>query len=123
MDAIVLDALERVFIPLVTLAGGWFAHLFRTKQKKEKDILDNVQQILKIQKTYIEEQQGVIIESKNVIKRLEAKLDKKNKSIRQANRCRFTNEGEGCPVLVQEEHFDDLDCDKCEYKNNDTCRN
>ena len=42
MDGTVIEVLERVGIPILTLFGGWFAHVFRSKQKKEQDILQNV---------------------------------------------------------------------------------
>ncbi len=114
-----IELMQSVIIPVMTAVGGWFASTWRNKQKKEADVLSNVQQILAIQKSYIEEQQGTIVETKNMNKRLEAKLDKKNKSIRQANRCKYTNEGPGCPVLESEEKFDTCsnDCSNCELKN------
>ena len=111
----IIDLLQNIVLPSFTAVCGWFASVWRTKQKKEKDVLDNVQQILSLQKSYIEEQAGTIKESKDINKRLEAKLDKKNKSIRQANKCKYTNEGDGCPVLTSEERFDDCqaDCKTC----------
>lgn len=113
---IVVDILERVGIPILTLFGGWFAHLFRTRQKKEQDILSNVQQILAMQKQYIAEQDEENKRTRDINKRLEAKLDGKNKSIRKANWCKYTNEGEGCPVLNQEEKNDGEDkCETCKY--------
>ena len=111
---IVVDILERVGVPILTLMGGWFAHLFRTRQKKEQDILSNVQQILAMQKQYIAEQDEENKHTRDINKRLEAKLDGKNKSIRKANWCKYTNEGEGCPVLHQEEKNDGDHYDKCE---------
>ena len=110
-----LEILRDIGIPILTLIGGWFAHMFRTKQKKESDILDNVKQILEMQKSYIEEQASTIKETKDMNKRLERKLDKKDRSIRKANGCRFTNEGEGCPVLNQEDKGEYDKCDGCEY--------
>ena len=56
MDSVVIELLERVGIPTLTLIGGWFAHVFRSKQRKEQDILSNVQQILNLQKEYIDQQ-------------------------------------------------------------------
>ena len=114
-DPLYLEILRDIGVPILTLIGGWFAHLFRTKQKKEQDILSNVQQILTMQKAYIEEQAGTIKETKDMNKRLERKLDKKDKSIRKANICKFTNEGEGCPVLNQEERGEYDKCEGCEY--------
>lgn len=112
------DIANTIILPSLTAVGGWFASVWRSKQKKEADVLDNVKQILELQKEYITEQQEVIAENKNMIKRLEAKLDRKSKSIRQANRCKYTNEDDGCPVLVCEEKFDESapECSTCKYK-------
>lgn len=111
--SLVLALLKDVGIPLLTLIGGWFAHLFRTKQKKENDILSNVQQILTMQKTYIAEQDAENKKTRDMNARLERKLDDKRESIRQANKCKYTAEGDGCPVLIHEDALDDR-CKNCE---------
>lgn len=111
----VLVLLKEIGLPILALIGGWFAHLFRSKQKKEQDILANVQQILTMQKDYIEEQASTIAASNSINKRLEAKLDKKNRSIRKANFCKFSQEGDGCPVLKQEEKCEFDKCETCPY--------
>lgn len=107
-----------ILIPILTLIGGWFAHLIRSKQKKESDILENVQQILSLQSEYIEKQDAENKKTRDMNARLEKKLDDKRRSIRQANRCKHTNEGEGCPVLSMEEKFEtcSLDCNNCKMK-------
>lgn len=106
---------QTVILPTVTAIGGWFASIWRSKQKKEADILDNVKQILELQKAYIEEQANTIKETKEMVQRLEKKLDKKSKSIRKANFCKYTSEGDGCPVLMQEEKCEQDKCESCEY--------
>lgn len=115
MDTALIDGFERVLLPILTLLGGWFGHLFRSKQKKESDILDNVKQILVLQKAYIEEQAGMLKETKDMNRRLEKKLDRKDRSIRRANICKFTSEGDGCPVLDSEEKFETDYCADCTY--------
>ena len=115
MDTALIDGFERVLLPILTLLGGWFGHLFRSKQKKESDILDNVKQILVLQKAYIEEQAGMLKETKDMNRRLEKKLDRKDRSIRRANICKFTSEGDGCPVLGSEEKFEPDYCADCAY--------
>lgn len=107
-----------ILIPILTLIGGWFAHLIRSKQKKESDILENVQQILSLQSEYIEKQDAENKKTRDMNARLEKKLDDKRRSIRQANRCKHTNEGDGCPVLSMEEKFEtcNLDCNNCKMK-------
>lgn len=119
METSIVEILERVLLPILGLVGGWFAHLFRSKQKKEADILDNVMQILNMQKDYIKEQDSQNKETRDINKRLEAKLDRKNKSIRKANWCKYTNEDDGCPVLVNEEKYEDDRCQTCKYHEND----
>lgn len=115
MDTALIDGFERVLLPIITLLGGWFGHLFRSKQKKESDILDNVKQILVLQKSYIEEQASMLKETKDMNRRLEKKLDKKDRSIRRANICKFTSEGDGCPVLSSEEKYETDYCADCAY--------
>ena len=120
--SVIIDLLRDVALPAFTAVAGWFASVWRTKQKKEKDVLDNVTQILALQKKYIAEQDEENKKTRDMNKRLEAKLDGKNKSIRKANWCKFTNEGDGCPVLNQEEkndidHYDK--CETCKYHEDD----
>lgn len=119
-SAVFIDIVEKIVLPLLTLFVGSIWQKFRTRQKKEADILANVQQILQLQKDYIAEQDEENKKTRDMNKRLEAKLDGKNKSIRKANWCKFTNEGDGCPVLKQEEKNDDYNkCDICKYNQED----
>ena len=115
---VILVLLKDVGIPLLALIGGWFAHLFRTRQKKEQDILSNVQQILTMQKEYIAEQDADKKKTRDMNARLEKKLDDKRESIRQANKCKYTATGEGCPVLIHEDYLDEK-CKNCEMNKND----
>lgn len=122
MDTAVIDVAERVLIPIITLAGGWFGHLIRSKQKKEQDILANVQQILQMQKDYIADQDAENKKTRDMNARLEKKLDDKRESIRKANKCKFTAEGDGCPVLKHEDYLDEK-CKNCDLKNHADCTN
>lgn len=115
MDAIVVDVLERVGIPALTLLGGWFGHKFRSKQQKESDILENMKQILEAQTAYIERQDTRYRELEEHLYATEHKLDNKRASIGKANKCKFTNEDEGCPVLAHEDYLDEK-CKQCELK-------
>ena len=118
---ILLEILRDVGIPALTLIGGWFAHMFRTKQKKEADVLDNVQQILQLQKDYIAEQDAENKKTRDMNARLERKLDEKRESIRKANKCKYTSEGDGCPVLIHEDYLDEK-CKNCDLKNHADCK-
>lgn len=107
-------------LPIVMGVLGWLGSSYRNKQKKEGDILANVERIVDLQDKHIQKAEATIVKSEKLIQRLEAKLDRKNKSVRAANKCKFTNEGNGCPVLAQEEkneHIYELDCANCEHKN------
>lgn len=119
---IVLLILEKIGLPLITLIGGWFAHMFRTKQKKEMDVLANVQQILQMQKEYIADQDAENKKTRDMNARLERKLDEKRESIRQANKCPHTAVGDGCPVLVHEDYLDEK-CKNCNLKDNADSKN
>ena len=119
----VIDVVERIGLPILTLIGGWFAHLFRSKQKKEADILANVQQILSLQSDYIAKQDSENKKTRDMNARLEKKLDDNRESIRQANKCQFTAEGDGCPVLNHEDKLDEK-CKNCKLAHcDDNCEN
>jgi hypothetical protein len=112
----------QIALPVVTGLVGWFTNAYRNKQKKEGDILDNVQRIIDIQDAHIKKSEESLAKSESLNKRLEAKLDRKSKSVRAANKCKYTNEGNGCPVLVQEEkneHCYDINCTNCEHLNHE----
>lgn len=117
-----VDILQSVGIPILTLIGGWFAHLFRSRQKKEADVLDNVKQVLKIQQDYIADQDKENKKTRDMNARLERKLDEKWESIRKANKCKYTNEDDGCPVLKHEDMLDEK-CKNCNLKQNADCEN
>lgn len=120
MEFDIMELLKSVALPVVTGFLGWVYSKYRNKQEREKDILDNVQRIIDLQDAQIKKQEDALNKANNVNQRLEAKLDRKNKSVRQANKCPFTTEGDGCPVLAQEEkneHCYDLDCAKCDHHN------
>lgn len=116
------DILTTAVVPIVTAALGWFSNAYRNKQKKEGDIMVNFKEMMSIQtdfisrlKANIDERDETLGETKNIVKRLEAKLDQKEKSIRKANFCKYSNEGDGCPVLVHEEAKDTTICNNCEH--------
>lgn len=114
---IIIELLERIGLPILTLLGGWFGHMFRTKQKKEGDILENMKQILTMQSDYITSQDDRNKKNVDMIARLERKLDDKRDSIRQANRCK-TVPADGCPVLNHEDYLDEK-CKNCEMNRHD----
>lgn len=108
-------------LPIVTLILGWLTSSYRNKQKKENETITNFQLMRDADKEFMTDLKNELVESKNLRKRLEAKLDRKNKSIRKANNCPHTNEGDGCPVLNQEEINErvyDEGCRLCEHHPN-----
>ena len=112
----------QIALPVVSGLVGWFTSSYRNKQKKESDIIVNFQAMRDADRQFIEECRADLKESRDMNKRLEAKYNRKCKSVRAANKCKYTNEGNGCPVLAQEEkneHIYDVDCAKCEHHNNE----
>lgn len=108
-------------LPVLTALIAWLANAYRNKQKKEHDILDNVQRIVDLQNAHIMKAEAALEKSDRQNQRLDAKLDRKNKSIRKANNCKYTNAGDGCPVLNQEEINErvyDEGCRLCEHHPN-----
>ena len=108
--SILSEILQNIGLPLITGIMGWYGSMWRSLQRKDKDILD-------IQKKFIEEQQGTIEETKKMNKRLEGKLDKEYKCVLQAFKCKYSNVGDDCPVLLLEERYDnDTVCEDCKLK-------
>ena len=108
--SILSEILQNIGLPLITGIMGWYGSMWRSLQRKDKDMLD-------IQKKFIEEQQGTIEETKKMNKRLEGKLDKEYKCVLQAFKCKHSNVGDGCPVLLLEERYDnDTVCEDCKLK-------
>lgn len=108
----------QIALPIVTGVVGWATNAYRNAQKKESDIITNFKAMRDADREFIEECRADLKESRNLNKRLEAKYNRKCKSVRAANKCKFTNEGDGCPVLRQEEsneHIYDADCVGCEH--------
>jgi len=98
-------------LPIVTLFAGWFGQAWKSKAQKKADELDNTQQIISMQRNYIEQQQGELKRFSEQCKKMEDKLDDKREAIRQANKCAHVKKGGSCPVLVRD---DELGCGKCE---------
>ena len=102
-------------LPTLTLFAGWFGQAWKSKAQKKADDLDNTKQIITIQHDYIAEQQKTLIAVNRTNAEIQAKLDRKNKSIRQANNCKYTNRDGGCPVLIHEEKSDIDRCETCKF--------
>ncbi len=117
-SSVIIEILKDIGLPIVTAIGGWFASVWRNKQKKEGDILDNVKQILESQKQYIADQDKENKKTRDMNARLEKELRQKSFSIRRANSCKYTAEGDGCPVLAHEEEMEEK-CKNCEMNSHD----
>ena len=107
-----------IISPIIGGVIGWLTSAYRNKQKKESDIISNFKEMRDADREFILECRADLKESRDLNKRLEAKYNRKCKSVRAANKCKFTSEGDGCPVLAQEERneriYDD-DCANCEH--------
>lgn len=107
-----------IISPIIGGVIGWLTSAYRNKQKKESDIISNFKEMRDADREFILECRADLKESRDLNKRLEAKYNRKCKSVRAANKCKFTSEGDGCPVLAQEERNEriyDADCANCEH--------
>lgn len=115
---------------LVTGIIGWFGNAYRNKQKKEKDVLDNVQLIIDIQNQRIakdeqerQEFRAELADSKRDRLEMEHRLDLKRWSIRKALNCKYVNSDGGCPVIQQEEKNEQsiaqFKCETCKFQNDE----
>lgn len=107
-------------LPILTALIAWFANAYRNKQKKEHDILDNVQQIIDMQNKHIERCDAQIAKRDELLQKreaeyhkLEGKYEHKVKAVKEAYDCR--HDTNLCPVLIYDKkhHI----CDTCELKN------
>ena len=93
MNDVVLQVASSVVAGLL----GWFTSAYRNKQKRENDIIDNIQRILEIQDKKIGEQDKRI-----------STIETENKAyrwiIRQAYNC--TTDNRNCPVLNEQYRID-----------------
>lgn len=113
------ELLTNFALPILTALIAWFGNAYRNKQKKEHDVLDNVQQIIEMQKEYISGQNKTLSDTKVMLSRINNKLDYKSASIRKAYNCKVPSEE--CPVLIHESKIKThTDCDSCEHNPN-TC--
>ena len=102
-----------IIAPTLTALLGWFASAWRSRQRREGDILQNVETILGIQNRQIERYD-------RELKAMDRRLSQKTRSIMQANRCDYVT---SCPVLEQEEKNDRLpDCADCKEKDKCTIK-
>lgn len=110
------DLLIDFALPILTACIAWFANAYRSKQKKEKDILDNVQQIIDMQKEYITGLEDTLKRNRNLVSKIEAKFERKCASVRKAYGCKVPSEE--CPVLISDARLNSIEseCEKCEHR-------
>ena len=116
-----IDILRDVMLPVVLALLGWFGNAYRNKQKKENDILDNVQRIIDLQNSHISRCEASLDERESAYKEMCKKNDRKRETIKKAYNCKIPSEE--CPVLIydaQEHNVDNAKCNTCKYKNIET---
>ena len=109
-----------IVLPIVMLLLGWITNAYRNKQKKEKDILDNVQQVIDIQNAHIERcdqmlqrRDKLLQDKEDDYRKLEAKYDHKVRAVKEAYDCE--GDTSKCPVLAYDKNH--YLCDDCDLKN------
>lgn len=107
-------------VPLLMLIIGWVTSAYRNKQKKEKDILDNVQRVVDIQNNHINRCEQTLNKTRELLERkeqdyrkLEAKYEHKVKAVKEAYDCE--GDTSKCPVLAYDKN--NHVCDSCELRN------
>lgn len=107
-------------LPILSALIAWFANAYRNKQRKERDILDNVQQIIDIQNKHIERcgeqikrRDELLAKREAEFRKLEAKYEHKVKAVKEAYDCE--HDTSLCPVLMYDKANNV--CDSCELRN------
>lgn len=113
------DILISFVLPVVTALLAWFGNAYRNKQKKEHDILDNVQRIIDMQNSHIARCEEMLDKRDKEYKVMSRKNDRKREAIKKAYNCKVPSEE--CPVLIydaqiHERDIDDSRCETCVYK-------
>lgn len=118
-----IELLTSVGIPVFTALIGWFGAIYRTRQKKQADILDNMNDIIDQQRQYIERQQKTIERVDEKLERIGIKVDAKKKAIRKAYGCDYYRQGNDCPVLIEDDKNEDermrVACEQCPHNDDD----
>lgn len=111
-----------ILLPIVMAILGWVTSAYRNKQKKEKDILDNVKQLLEMKSEHIEQCKEELKEMRTERdierverKKLEEKYDHKVKAVKEAYDCE--GDTSKCPVLAYDKNH--YPCETCEYRKED----
>lgn len=109
------EILTNFGVPVLTAMLAWFGNAYRNKQKKEHDILDNVQQIIDMQNKHIERCEATLDKREMAYKEMSHKNDQKREAIKKAYNCKVPSEE--CPVLVYDAQVHEHDrCANCSYK-------
>lgn len=104
-----------MLLPIVMLILGWITNAYRNKQKKEHDILDNVQHIVDMQDVQIKRQDSIIERYQNKLDASESRRAHDRESIKKAYNCKVPSEE--CPVLIHDAQVQEQDrCTTCVYK-------
>lgn len=111
------EILIQFILPIFTALIAWLGTAYRNKQRKEKDILDNVKQIIDIQKEFISKQENTIKETAQRLAVVDRRYAHKTAAIRKAYNCPVPSEE--CPVLQHDAMWDDAECgghcDNCKH--------
>ena len=106
-------------LPILTGLLAWFGNAYRNKQKKEGDILENVQRIIDMQNAHIERcdqmlkrRDELLQERETDYRKLDSKYEHKVKAVKEAYDCKYVSHG--CPVLLYDKA--NYGCDECALK-------
>lgn len=99
-------------LPILTALIAWFANAYRSRQKKEKDILDNVQRIVDMQNDHIKRCDEMLARREAQYRKLEEKYDHKVRAVKEAYDCE--HDQALCPVLMYDKRG--ALCDDCELR-------
>lgn len=110
-----IDAIKDIALPIILGVLGWLGNAYRNKQKRESDILDNVQRIIDMQNGHITRCETSLDEREKAYKEMCRKNDRKREAIKRAYKCKMPSED--CPVLIydaQTHEQENSKCDNCE---------
>lgn len=101
-------------LPILTALIAWFANAYRNKQKKEHDILDNVQRLLDMNAAQLHRYDEQLTKREMEYQKLETRYYHKVNAIKEAYDCE--HDTALCPVLIYDKSG--KVCDTCELNKN-----
>lgn len=104
------EILIQFVLPILTALIAWFGNAYRNKQKRESDILANVERMFDMNDKQVSRLNQIIERYETRIDAMEARSAHDREAIKQARVCKVPSDD--CPVLQYDAMWVDTECNK-----------